>query len=202
MIIKNKYATFIGHKYHGKFYVDVQKWTEPDAPSETNVLAATALADGSTTTVTTDITNPDFPRALQIKGNAGGISGNVVITGTNIRGETITDTIVANGASAVEGVKAFKSVTSILLPARNAGGDTISVGVIDELGLQSIPWSTDVESEHSGNAVDTGGTVLTRDASNIEECLYAPTTESNGSTDKMISYLSEDTDSKISSYTE
>jgi len=202
MIIKNKYATFIGHKYHGKFYVDVQKWTAPDAPGADNVLSATALTT-AVQTVTTGITNPDFPRVLSVTGNDGNVTGNVVITGTNIRGEVITDTIALSGNSTVAGVKAFKAVTSIQLPVYDvADTETVSVGITNELGLQSIPLSTDVESEHSGNAVDTGGTVLTRDASNIEECLYDPTTECDDSTDKVIAYLSEDTDSKISSYTE
>lgn len=110
-------------------------WGSPDAASLTAVHAAVTLADGEVTTVTTGITNPDVPRALQIKGNAAGIVGNVVVTGTNINGEVITETIAANGANAVQGNKAFETVTQIVMPARNAGGDTISVGFNDKLGM-------------------------------------------------------------------
>jgi hypothetical protein len=116
------------------FIVHVE-FASPAAADDDAVLVATVLADGETTEVSTGITNPDYPRALQIKGNAAGISGNVVITGINIAGETITETIVANGASAVSGSKAFKTITGITLPARNAEDDAISVGVIDVLGL-------------------------------------------------------------------
>jgi hypothetical protein len=72
---------------------------------------------------------------LQIKGNQAGIAGNVVIEGTNMAGEVISETIAANGANAVNGTKAFKTVIKITLPAQTTAGDTISVGVTDALGL-------------------------------------------------------------------
>jgi len=202
MIIKNKYATFVGHKFLGKFYNVVQKWTAPDAPGADDVLSATALTT-AVQTVSTGITNPDFPRVLSVTGGDGNVTGNVVIAGKNIRGESITDTIALNGTNTVDGVKAFKSVSSIQLPVYAvADTETVSVGISDKLGLQCIPWSTSVESEHSGNTADTGGAILTRDSDEIEKCLYNPTTECDASTDKMIHYLSEDTDAKISAYTE
>ena len=101
------------------------------------------------------------------------------------------------------GTKAFRTVTSIQLPVYSvAGTETVSVGITGKLGLQSIPLSTSVIEEVSGNADDTGGAVLTRDADEIEKCLYNPTTECDATDDKVIAYLSEETDSKISSYTE
>jgi hypothetical protein len=131
------------------------------------------------------------------------VDGDVVITGKNIRGEAVTDTINASGTDTVDGVVAFKSVSSIQLPAYDtADTETISVGTSDKLGLQAIPWSTTVESEHNNHATDTGGAILTRDSDEIEKCLYDPTTQCNASNDKMIHYLSEDTDAKIGSYTE
>ncbi len=202
MIIKNKYATFIGHKYHGKFYVDVQKWTAPDAPATNKVLSATALKT-AVQTITTGITNPDFPRVLSVTGNSSNVAGKVTITGTNIRGKVITEEITLNGSATVAGTKAFRTVTSIQLPVYSvAGTETVSVGITDKLGLQSIPLSTSVIEEVTGNADDTGGAVLTRDADEIEKCLYDPNTECNATADKAVAYLSEETDSKISSYTE
>jgi hypothetical protein len=89
----------------------------PDAVSTVGVHAAVNLA-AAAQNVTSAITNPDVPRTVTVKGNVSGIAGNVVITGTNINDEAITDTIALNGASEVEGVKAFKTVTLIALPAR------------------------------------------------------------------------------------
>ena len=200
MIIKNKYATFVGHKFMGKHYVVVQKWTAPDAPSTDGILASTLLTS-AVQTITTGITNPDFPRLLEIDSDEGGATGNVVITGINIRGETITDTIALNGTTAVAGVKAFAAITSIQLPVK-AGSESVWVGWLDKLGLQSIPWSTDVESEHSNHAVDTGGTILTRDSDEIEKCVVDPTTECNATADKMIVYLSDELPKKVGGYTE
>ena len=199
MIVKNKYATYIGHKFLGKFHVVVQKWTAPDAPSVDGILASTALTT-AVQTITSGITNPDFPRVLQIDSD-GAATGNVVISGKNIRGESVTDTIALNGTNAVDGVVAFKSVTSIQLPVK-AASESVFVGWLDKLGLQEIPYSTSVLSEVTTNANDTGGAILTRDSDEIEKCLFDPTTECDATASKMISYLSEDTDAKIGSYTE
>jgi len=198
MIIKNKWATFVGHKFMGKHYVVVQKWTAPDAPSATGILASTLLTT-AVQTITTGITNPDFPRALVIDSD-GAATGNVVITGTNIRGEAITDTIALNGTNAVAGVKAFKTVTSIRLPVK-AAAESVFVGWLDKLGLQSIPMSTTVISETSNNAADTGGALLTRDADEIEKCLYDPTTECNSTVDKAVVYISDELPARVGGYT-
>lgn len=200
MIIKNKHATLVIHKLLSKFYLVVQKWTAPDAPSTDGILSSTALT-AAVQNITTGITNPDFPRILQIDSDEGGATGNVVITGTNIRGETITDTIALNGTTAVDGVKAFRTITNIQLPVK-AGTESVWVGWLDKLGLQSIPISTSVISEDSGNAADTGGAVLTRDADEVEKCVFDPTTEADASTDKVIAYLSEELPAKVGSYTE
>lgn len=110
----------------------------PDAVSATAVLAATALTD-ATQEITAGLTSPDVPRTVTVKGNASGITGNVVVTGTNIADEEITDTIALNGATEVEGIKAFKTVTQVDLPIEtHAGTDTVSVGMAKKFGLPHI----------------------------------------------------------------
>ncbi len=60
----------------------------------------------------------------------------MVIHGTNYNNEVITETIALNGNVAVNGAKAFKTVTQIDLPIQtHAGTDTVSVGFGDSLGL-------------------------------------------------------------------
>ena len=199
MIIKNKYATFVVHKVLSKAYTVVQVWTAPDAPSADGILSSTLLLSAAQT-VTAGITNPDFPRLLSIDSD-GAASGDVVITGTNIRGEVVTDTIALNTTNEVAGVVAFATVTSILLPAKSAS-ESVFVGWLDQLGLQSIPWSTEVISEDSNNATDTGGTVLTRDSDEIEKCVYNPTTECDASVSKAVVYISTELPAKVGAYTE
>jgi hypothetical protein len=87
------------------------------ASSNTGIHAAVNLGSAAQE-ITTGITNPAAPRNALVKGNVSGVAGNVEITGTNYAGEEITETIALNGASAVEGNKAFKTVTRIDLPIR------------------------------------------------------------------------------------
>ena len=118
-------------------------------------------------------------------------------------GEAITDTIALNGTSTVAGVKAFKTVASISLPVYAvADTETVSVGISDKLGLQSIPLSTSVISEDSGNAADSGGAILTRDADEVEKCVVDPTTECDAGTDKVIVYISDEKPKKVGGYTQ
>ena len=199
MIIKNKYASIVVHKVISKAYPVVQQWTAPDAPSADGILASTLLTT-AVQVITSGITNPDFPRILAVDSD-GAATGNVVIIGTNIRGETITDTIALNGTNAVAGVKAFKTIKSIQLPVK-AAAESVWVGWTDKLGLQSIPVSTTVISETTTNQADTGGAVLTRDSDEIEKCLYDPTTECNATADKTIVYISVEQPTKVAGYTE
>ena len=110
----------------------------PVAVGVATVLAATALTDAAQA-ITAGITNPDYPRIVTVKGNAAGVVGNVVITGTNILDEEITDTIALNATTEVLGAKAFKTVTKIDLPVEvHAGTDTVSVGVGKKFGMPHI----------------------------------------------------------------
>jgi hypothetical protein len=110
----------------------------PAAPSNTAVLGATAAASSST--VTTGLTNPDVPRVLVAK--PGGTTANilavsVVVTGKDYEGNTISETLpafTAASANAVTGLKAFKSVTSVALPASGTAV-TVSIGTGPALGL-------------------------------------------------------------------
>jgi hypothetical protein len=68
--------------------------------------------------VASAITQPDMPRIVTIKGGIAGQTGNVVITGTNILGASITDTIALNGTGEVAGTKAFQTVSNIHLPVQ------------------------------------------------------------------------------------
>lgn len=131
--------------------------TTPVVGTATATHAAVTLG-ATETTVTTGITNPDFPRVLTVKGNASGITGNVVITGTDILDAVLTETIALNAATEVVGVKAFKTVTSILLPAKtNGSGDTVSIGRGNLIGFPvAIPNTSLVIAKSFDGAVDSG----------------------------------------------
>ena len=75
------------------------------------------------------------PQPLEIKGVGAGVTGNVVITGTDICGNAITDTIAASGTSTVAGIKAFASVSNVHVPVQSTTGETISVGTTKAFGV-------------------------------------------------------------------
>jgi hypothetical protein len=99
------------------------------------VLAAVTLDDTDPTVVTTGIVLPDAPRVLSITGNQAGIAGDVVIEGTSIDDEPISETIALDEGNTVNGTLAFKTVTKITLPAKTGSGDTVSVGTLDVFGI-------------------------------------------------------------------
>lgn len=107
------------------------------AAGAATIKTAVTLADGVITTVLAAAltAQPPTPRVLSITGNAATAVGNVVITGLDFAGAVLTETIVSTGAATVLGTKAFASITSIVFPARGAGGDTISVGTSDKFGI-------------------------------------------------------------------
>lgn len=112
----------------------------------TGETGAVDFAGGITDTITTSITNPDFPRA--VTATSGGTAGDigalqVTVVGTNINDEVITEilpTFTANSATTVTGSKAFKTITSYEVPAHDGIGATTSIGTSGKLG---IPYKLD-----------------------------------------------------------
>ena len=115
-------------------------WRAPATATTTYVHAA-AACDTSEQTISTSITNPDVPR--NVTATTAGTSGDVaavsvIVTGTDCLDQAITETLPAftvNTNGTVTGSKAFKTVTSYLVPAMDGTGCTVSVGIGDKLGL-------------------------------------------------------------------
>jgi len=171
MIIKNKWANFVGYGFTEKFRPWAQKWTQPDAASNTAVLAAVTLTTEAQT-ITTGITNPDFPRLLVAKTTkaGGSMAGKLVtITGTDIRGNAISDTITCGDDTAAPSVKAFSTVASVVLPTRVTSGDTISIGTADALGLEVIPAYAVAISAHHNATLEGTLPSITRHATDISQ---------------------------------
>ena len=152
----------------------------PAAVSATAVHAAIAMA-AAAKDVATAITNPDFPRNVTVKGNASGITGNVVFTGTNVAGDTITETIALNGSSEVAGTIAFATVTNIHLPAEtHAGTDTVSVGIGKIFGMPHIIYNAAFLLVKLFNGSADNGT-LAVDSDELEKNLFSLDGTPNGS---------------------
>jgi len=142
--------------------------SEPAAKSATAALAATAMTS-ETQTITEGLTDPDVPRNATVKGNASGITGDVTINGTNYADEEISEVIALNGATEVQGNKAFKTFTSVELPAEtHAGTDTVSIGLGDKLGIPyKLPHNT-VLAAHLNNVKESTAPTVACSSTNIE----------------------------------
>lgn len=112
----------------------------PAVASTTGVHAA-VTDNGAPQVVTTGITNPAVPR--NVTATAGGTNTDikaiqVIVAGTNADGVAITETLPAftvDTAGTVTGSKAFKTVTSITIPAHDGTGATTAIGFGSKLGL-------------------------------------------------------------------
>ena len=100
-----------------------------------------AIASKTTAqTITTAITNPPYPRNITVTpgDTTGDIkAGTVIITGTNIADDVITEefAFLADAADAKVGAKAFKTVTSIYIPVQEGTGASFTIGFGELLGL-------------------------------------------------------------------
>lgn len=139
----------------------------PAAASTTAVHAA-VTDNGSQQLVTTGITQPDVPR--NITATAGGTSADVkavqvIVAGTNSEGVSITETLPAftvNTTGTVTGSKAFKTVTSITIPAHDGTGATTAIGTGSKLGVGQRLTRNSVQNAYFGGTKEgTAPTVAT-----------------------------------------
>ena len=87
------------------------------AASGAGVMALTNLG-AAAQEITAGLTDPAVPRSLSIVGNVSGITGDVVVTGTNYAGQEIEETIALDGTGTVNGNFAFRSVSKVDLPVQ------------------------------------------------------------------------------------
>lgn len=142
-------------------------WANP-AAADADAVGSFQLTDAAQS-ITTGIANPDYARALAVVGSAAEITGNVTITGTNLAGEAITETLALNGITAKAGAKAFKTVAKIDLPIQThagvkqvetatAAGTVATAGrakcVITATGMPGSPWHVPFDVELGDDAND------------------------------------------------
>jgi hypothetical protein len=193
---KNIYSVSFG-------YTETRK--KVSAGSTTAVLAATSVVTtAGGTTITSGFTNPDVPRALSVTigGTAASVpDGDVIVTGTNIEGKTITSrfTLTAGATGTINGVLAFKSVTRVFVPQALGSGMTVAVGTRNVLGVNHRLFRNNTTVKvYSATAVGVGSyTSLTLQAQptvtysedQLERNTVAPATTPDGTTFYIIAYV-------------
>lgn len=128
--------------------------------------------------ITTGILPLSVPR--NITATSGGTSGDikavqVTIVGTNYNDEVITEVLpifTANSATTVTGSLAFKTVTSISIPAHDGLGATTEIGFGTKFGIPYLLESAElVILKFFNKAVDSG--TVTADATDLEKNVFA-----------------------------
>jgi hypothetical protein len=186
-----KLRNVVGEQQSAVGYFRRQKIS--NAAIGTNVYVHAAITLLTTVQDITPTTQPDVARIVSITGTkaGGSLTGNVVITGTNIRGEVITDTIAINtNDSEVFGVKAFKTITNIRVPVRVTSADTVKIGVGDALGLDRCMEGDEVIYATFGGVYETTRPTVVADDNEVEKNTVNPNGTLNGSADLVVGFIS------------
>ncbi len=144
------------------------------AVADTDGILAAVTDTGAEQVITTGLNTPEVPR--NITATSGGTAGDikavqVTVVGTDVEDNVITEVLPAftvNTATTVSGLKAFKTVTSITIPAHDGTGATTAIGFGDVLGLNHrLSRNTVKDAFLNGTLEGTAPTVVVN-ASNIE----------------------------------
>lgn len=129
--------------------IEKQTVAAPLLAVTTRLKSANATSATLVTTISTFTAQPDVPRNIVI--TTGGTTASctattVVVNGTNFFGKAISENFAITNAQngATTGAKAFKTVTSVVIPAQtNGSGCTMSVGTGAKLGLKACMVTAD-----------------------------------------------------------
>lgn len=137
----------------------------PDVADPDGVAVAQAVAAPGNMTIdgvlaAGGVATFDVPRGVEIDSSgAGDTTQTATVTGTDEYGETIVEDIAFNGTTAVQGKKAFKTVTQVAIDIALAGNG--NVGTTDILGLPVFLSDTGIVlKELEDGALATAGVVV------------------------------------------
>lgn len=136
------------------------------------LLAAEALPDAAADYTTFE---NDMPYARNVTAVCSDTqTGNMVITGTDINDDVITETVALTSAVSASSTKAFKTVTNINLPIK-VGSETINVGWGDKIGIPfKLGVSPPICEVTVNGTIETTAPTLTADASDLAKNLLDP----------------------------
>jgi hypothetical protein len=180
-----------------KGYVTQDSWTNTATASATLLKTGQATSASATTTVTTFAAQPDVARNIVI--TPGGTTadvpaGDVVVTGTNIRGATITEnfTFAANASAATTGSKAFKTVTSVVFPVQDGAAATYDIGTGVKLGLSRTMNADNYINGSVDGTYETTRATVAFSATAVESNTVTFNTAPNASRDQKANYISHE----------
>lgn len=158
--------------------IERQYIENPAAAGTTDILSADAgVVAAAAVTISTFVAQPDVTRAVQL--TIGGTAADIgtctaTINGTDFHGQVISEdfSVTANTAETLQGAKAFKTVTSIDLPAAcedSPYGATWSAGYSEKIGMKRcMAQAGHVVFTTVSGAYETTRATTANDAANIE----------------------------------
>jgi hypothetical protein len=157
------------------------------ATADTDAVHAAVTDTGVQVTVSAGFTAPPFTR--NITATAGGTAGDikaiqVTVNGTNEAGEVIQEVLPAftvDTAGTVQGNKAFKTVTSVVIPAHDGLGATTAIGFGDKIGLPHELAHNTIQQAFLNNVEEVDAPTVTVHATNLEQNTVLLSSALNGS---------------------
>jgi hypothetical protein len=169
--------------------VALKEWgTDETVANDTDAVMTSTAGKTSSQDITEDLVNPPCPRSLTVTagGTAGDIkAGSVRVYGTNYADEEIYEdfTFTADTAATKSGVKAFKTVTKVSIPAQDGTGCTFTVGTGSALGLPLKLASKPLFLASLNGSADAG--TLAVDDDELEKNTYTPNASLAGTAVKL-----------------
>lgn len=166
-----------------------------------NLSATGALVSSSVATLTT-------PRGIRIT-STGIETATFTVAGTDVYGETMSEAITATTGAAVNGAKAFKTVTSVAVSGALVTTGGVNVGTNDVLGLpfrladvgKMVAFSADGKSDASVTIVAGLSTTAVSSTTSADvRGTVDPNSAANGSIRFTSAFVLADTTSKEKTY--
>lgn len=151
---------------------------EAVAADDDGLLVETALTAAVVTK--TAFANPmPYVRNVQVVATAAATT-KVNVYGTNIADMPISEELTLNGTTPVVGVKAFKTITSVVLPIK-AGTESVKVGWGDMIGLPFLLAKKPLTFAMFNGTIQATAPALTIDADELEKNTIDLNSALNGS---------------------
>jgi len=176
--------------------ISVEEFTNPAAGGAAVLLAATASVAAPVTVLAAGLLAPGLailaaqPRNITFTtagGTAADAPATALITGTDRDGKAQTETVtLAQTATIATGVKLFKTIVSIVYPAADGTGATVSIGIGNAMPLPKTPKSRAGAALPIREIVD--GALVTTGAIDATNKSYTPATAPNGTHDYAVFY--------------
>ena len=154
--------------------------TEAADADDDGLLNDSATHTTDAKTYTAMLAQPPQARTISFTPSAAAAAGNILVAGTDIDDNPITDTVATSTTAAVYSAKAFKTVTSVTYP-KDGDGITWEAGWSEAIGLPlklaAAPFA--LEIFNGVVEIGTAGT-FTVDANELSKNIYDPNGDLDG----------------------